>query len=59
VKKNHEEIRDRVLEAVRYIPEEELGGTDDCGFSPFLRRRAESRSRDEGTLMEQEVINGK
>ena len=30
-----EEIRDRVLEAARYIPVEQLGTTDDCGFSHF------------------------
>ncbi|MEP7012178.1 MAG: cobalamin-independent methionine synthase II family protein [Acidobacteriota bacterium] len=30
-----EEIRDRVLEAAEYIPVEQLGTTDDCGFSPF------------------------
>lgn len=30
-----EEVRDRVLEAARYIPPEQLGTTDDCGFSPF------------------------
>jgi 5-methyltetrahydropteroyltriglutamate--homocysteine methyltransferase len=30
-----EEVRDRVLEAARYIPLEQLGTTDDCGFSPF------------------------
>jgi len=30
-----EEVRDRVLEAARYIPIEQLGTTDDCGFSPF------------------------
>ena len=30
-----EEIRDRVLEAAKYIPIEQLGTTDDCGFSPF------------------------
>jgi 5-methyltetrahydropteroyltriglutamate--homocysteine methyltransferase len=28
-----EEIRDRILEAVRYIPLEQLGATHDCGFS--------------------------
>jgi 5-methyltetrahydropteroyltriglutamate--homocysteine methyltransferase len=28
-------VRDRVLEAARYIPIEQLGTTDDCGFSPF------------------------
>jgi 5-methyltetrahydropteroyltriglutamate--homocysteine methyltransferase len=30
-----EEIRDRVLEAAEYIPLNQLGTTDDCGFSPF------------------------
>lgn len=30
-----EEIRDQILEAARYIPVEQLGSTDDCGFSPF------------------------
>jgi len=30
-----EEIRDRILEAAKYIPVEQLGTTDDCGFSPF------------------------
>ena len=28
-------VRDRVLEAAAYIPVEQLGTTDDCGFSPF------------------------
>ena len=30
-----EEVRDRVLEAAKYIPLRQLGTTDDCGFSPF------------------------
>ena len=30
-----EEVRDRVLEAAEFIPLEQLGTTDDCGFSPF------------------------
>lgn len=30
-----EEVRDRTLEAAEYIPTEQLGTTDDCGFSPF------------------------
>jgi 5-methyltetrahydropteroyltriglutamate--homocysteine methyltransferase len=30
-----EEVRDRVLEAAHYIPPDQLGTTDDCGFSPF------------------------
>jgi 5-methyltetrahydropteroyltriglutamate--homocysteine methyltransferase len=30
-----EEVRDRVVEASEYIPVEQLGTTDDCGFAPF------------------------
>ncbi len=30
-----QEVRDRVLEAARYIAPERLGTTDDCGFAPF------------------------
>jgi 5-methyltetrahydropteroyltriglutamate--homocysteine methyltransferase len=30
-----EEVRDRVLEAARFIDPSRLGTTDDCGFSPF------------------------
>jgi 5-methyltetrahydropteroyltriglutamate--homocysteine methyltransferase len=30
-----EEVRDRILEAAQYIPIDQLGTTDDCGFSPF------------------------
>jgi 5-methyltetrahydropteroyltriglutamate--homocysteine methyltransferase len=30
-----EEVRDRVLEAAAYIPLDQLGTTDDCGFAPF------------------------
>ena len=30
-----EEIRDSILEAAEYIPLEQLGTTDDCGYSPF------------------------
>ena len=28
-------MRDRVLLAAKYIPVDQLGTTDDCGFSPF------------------------
>jgi 5-methyltetrahydropteroyltriglutamate--homocysteine methyltransferase len=38
-----EEIRDRVLEAARYIPVEQLGTCDDCGFSPFCDDTTTSR----------------
>jgi 5-methyltetrahydropteroyltriglutamate--homocysteine methyltransferase len=30
-----EEVRDQVLEAAEYIPLDQLGTTDDCGFAPF------------------------
>ena len=30
-----EEVRDRALEAARYLPVDRMGTTDDCGFSPF------------------------
>jgi len=30
-----QEVRDRILEAAQHIPVEQLGTTDDCGFSPF------------------------
>jgi 5-methyltetrahydropteroyltriglutamate--homocysteine methyltransferase len=30
-----EQVRDRVLLAARHIPLDQLGTTDDCGFSPF------------------------
>ncbi|HXG67738.1 MAG TPA: cobalamin-independent methionine synthase II family protein [Blastocatellia bacterium] len=30
-----EQVRERVLEAAAYIPLQQLGTTDDCGFSPF------------------------
>ncbi len=30
-----EEVRDRILEAAKFIPPSRLGTTDDCGFSPF------------------------
>lgn len=54
-----EEVRDRVLEAARHIPPEQLGTTDDCGFSPFCddtsttrdKAFAKIRARVEGTAM--------
>ena len=32
-----EEVRDRLVTAAKYIPTDQLGATDDCGFSPFSR----------------------
>ncbi len=29
------QVRDRVLEAAAFVPLEQLGTTDDCGFAPF------------------------
>ena len=59
------EIRDHILEAARYIPVEQLGTTDDCGFSPFCddtsttreKAFAKIRSRVEGTALAEEIIN--
>jgi 5-methyltetrahydropteroyltriglutamate--homocysteine methyltransferase len=38
-----EEVRDRILEAAQYIPVEQLGTTDDCGFAPFSDDTSTSR----------------
>ena len=54
-----EEVRDRVLEAARFIDPANLGTTDDCGFSPFGDDTSTSRdtafakirARVEGTEM--------
>lgn len=59
-----EEVRDRVLEAVQYIPVAQLGTTDDCGFSPFsddtstTREKAfqKIRARVEGTALASKVL---
>ena len=61
-----EEIRDQILEAARYIPIDQLGTTDDCGFSPFsddtstTRDKAfeKIRSRVLGTAMATRIIEG-
>lgn len=36
-------VRDRVLQAAEFIPIEQLGTTDDCGFSPFVDDYSTSR----------------
>jgi 5-methyltetrahydropteroyltriglutamate--homocysteine methyltransferase len=59
-----EEIRDRVLEAAQYITVEQLGTTDDCGFSPFSDDTSTSRdtafakirARVLGTALAAEII---
>lgn len=30
-----EQLRDALVEAAQYIPKDQLGATDNCGFSPF------------------------
>ncbi len=62
-----EEVRDRVLEASEYIPLEQLGTTDDCGFSPFFDDTSTSRdtafakiqARVRGTAMAAELIGAR
>jgi 5-methyltetrahydropteroyltriglutamate--homocysteine methyltransferase len=62
-----EEVRERVLEAAEYIPVEQLGTTDDCGFSPFCddtsttreKAFAKIRARVEGTRLAEEALRGR
>ena len=59
-----EEVRDSILEAALYIPENQLGTTDDCGFSPFCddvsttreTAFAKIRSRIEGTRLAEKIL---
>jgi 5-methyltetrahydropteroyltriglutamate--homocysteine methyltransferase len=59
-----EEVRDRVLEAARYIPIAQLGTTDDCGFAPFCddvsttreTAFAKIRARVQGTALAEQVL---
>ena len=59
-----EDVRDRVLEASEYIPVDQLGTTDDCGFSPFSDDTstprevafAKIRARVLGTEMAAEIL---
>ena len=60
-----EEVRDRILEAVQYIPVDQLGTTDDCGFSPFCDDKSTTRevafakikARVEGTKLAEEALS--
>ncbi len=62
-----EEVRDRILEAAKHIPLEQLGTTDDCGFAPFsddtstTREKAFSkiRARVEGTQLAEQVLGSR
>jgi 5-methyltetrahydropteroyltriglutamate--homocysteine methyltransferase len=59
-----EQVRDRVLQAAKYIPLEQLGTTDDCGFAPFSDDTstaretafAKIRARVVGTAMAAEIL---
>jgi 5-methyltetrahydropteroyltriglutamate--homocysteine methyltransferase len=59
-----EQVRDRVLEAAEHIPVDQLGTTDDCGFSPFADDTstaretafAKIRARVEGTRLAAEQL---
>jgi 5-methyltetrahydropteroyltriglutamate--homocysteine methyltransferase len=59
-----EEVRDMILQAARVIPVEQLGTTDDCGFSPFGDDTSTSReiafakikARVEGTRLAEQAL---
>ncbi len=61
-----DEVRDRVLEAAQYIPVEQLGTTDDCGFAPFCDDTsttretafAKIRARVAGTTLAEKALEG-
>jgi 5-methyltetrahydropteroyltriglutamate--homocysteine methyltransferase len=61
-----EEICERIVEAAKYVPVEQLGTTDDCGFSPFSddtsttrdKAFAKIRARVEGTELASRMIAG-
>jgi 5-methyltetrahydropteroyltriglutamate--homocysteine methyltransferase len=61
-----EEVRDRVLQAAEYIPVEQLGTCDDCGFSPFCDDTTTSRetafekirARVAGTALASAILGG-
>jgi 5-methyltetrahydropteroyltriglutamate--homocysteine methyltransferase len=60
-------VRDRVLQAAEFIPLDQLGTTDDCGFAPFcddtLASRAAAfariRARVEGTALASAILEGR
>jgi 5-methyltetrahydropteroyltriglutamate--homocysteine methyltransferase len=58
------EVCQRVLEAARYIPLDQLGTTDDCGFAPFCDDTsttrelafAKIRARVSGTALAEQIL---
>lgn len=61
-----EQVRDRVLRAAQYIPIQQLGTCDDCGFAPFADDTSTSRdtafakiaARMKGTALAAEALGG-
>jgi 5-methyltetrahydropteroyltriglutamate--homocysteine methyltransferase len=59
-----EAVRDRVLQAAEHIPLDQLGTTDDCGFSPFCDDTSTSRdtafakirARVQGTALAADIL---
>jgi 5-methyltetrahydropteroyltriglutamate--homocysteine methyltransferase len=59
-----EQVRDRVLAAAEFIPADQLGTCDDCGFSPFCDDTTTSRetafakiqARVEGTALAAQIL---
>ncbi len=59
-----EEVKDRILEAAEFIPLNQLGTTDDCGFAPFCDDKSTTRetafakikARVEGTKLAEQVL---
>jgi 5-methyltetrahydropteroyltriglutamate--homocysteine methyltransferase len=60
------QVRDRVLEAASFLPVEQLGTTDDCGFAPFADDTSTARdtafkkiqARVEGTEQARRELGG-
>jgi 5-methyltetrahydropteroyltriglutamate--homocysteine methyltransferase len=61
-----QEVCDRVIEAARFIPIDQLGTTDDCGFAPFCDDTSTTRdtafakiaARVEGTERATRILEG-
>lgn len=62
-----EEVRDRILQAAKYIPLDQLGTCDDCGYSPFCDDTSTTRdtafakikARVEGTQLASEILGAR
>jgi 5-methyltetrahydropteroyltriglutamate--homocysteine methyltransferase len=62
-----EEVRDRTLQAAEYIPPDQLGTTDDCGYAPFSDDTSTTRdtafekirARVRGTALAADVLGGR